>query len=185
MKELVKCKACGFIMEKGKVKDKCPACGVPKKMFEPYISDISEKRALILNAHLHPVIVHVPQSFAFIVLLATLIYFFSIPYKNEIFSTIKILSLILPVIIIASLLSGLLDGKVRFRKVTTPILSKKIFYGTLFFVFSIGMAVFVLFFDFEDSLIHVFFLACNLICFFSSIRLGIFGTSILNSKIRG
>lgn len=41
MEELVRCKSCGFIMEKGKLKDKCPACGVAAKMFEPYIEKVS------------------------------------------------------------------------------------------------------------------------------------------------
>ena len=36
MKEYLKCKACGFIMNKEGAPDLCPACGIPSKIFEDY-----------------------------------------------------------------------------------------------------------------------------------------------------
>ena len=65
MAELVKCKSCGYVMEAGKLHDSCPACGVPAKMFEPFTDPVSSKRRSILALHIHPVLVHFPQAFAF------------------------------------------------------------------------------------------------------------------------
>lgn len=185
MKKLIKCKTCGFIMEEGKLKDKCPACGVPAKMFEPYTSDISEKRASILNAHLHPVIVHAPQASAFFLLAFVLIFIFNVPFKNDLLSTIKILSFLLPIVVLGAFGSGLLDGKTRFRKVTTPILVQKITLGILFFVFSSVMLVLAFFFDLNTILVWTLFLLCNLICFVMSMKLGLLGSSLLNARFRG
>ena len=35
MKKYVRCKACGYIMEEGKVGDRCPACGAPRAALVP------------------------------------------------------------------------------------------------------------------------------------------------------
>ena len=40
---LVRCRACGFIMEEEKLGDVCPACGIPRKAFEPYKETMSKK----------------------------------------------------------------------------------------------------------------------------------------------
>ena len=64
MKEYVVCKSCGYVMEKGKLHDVCPACGVPAKMFEPYAERLSPRRRLILSLDLHPITVHFTQAFA-------------------------------------------------------------------------------------------------------------------------
>ena len=32
MTKMVRCKSCGYLMPEGKLKDKCPACGVPAKV---------------------------------------------------------------------------------------------------------------------------------------------------------
>ena len=72
MKELVRCKSCGFVMEKGKLHGKCPACGVPDKMFEPYSEKIAPFRKFMLSLDMHPVLVHFPQAFTATVLLLSL-----------------------------------------------------------------------------------------------------------------
>jgi hypothetical protein len=172
-------------MEEGKLKDNCPACGVSKKMFEPYTPDISPKRAFILDAHLHPVIVHVPQAFTFITLLAVAVFFFDTPFKGDLLSAIKFMCIILPVATLGSIISGLIDGKIRFRKVTTQILLKKIFYGSVFVIFSSVMTVIVFLFGIGDLPLYVLFLVSNFICFIASIRLGILGASLLNARFPG
>ena len=45
MANLIRCKACGYVTREGKIKDVCPACGVPAKMFEPYTDPYRKKDA--------------------------------------------------------------------------------------------------------------------------------------------
>ena len=76
MANLIRCKACGFVTDQGKIKDVCPACGVPAKMFEPYTHPVSLKRRRILDLHTHPVMVHFPQAFALTLFLLSFCAFF-------------------------------------------------------------------------------------------------------------
>jgi hypothetical protein len=185
MKKYIRCKSCGYIMEEGAPGDKCPACGVPRTMFQPYTPDISEKRARILNLHVHPVIVHAPQALAFITLVAVLFHFAFPVFVTEILDTIKVLSFLLPIVAIGSFLTGLLDGKIRFRKVTTPLLVRKMVFGAVFFVFSSVMAVSILLPGIDPSIAWPVFLASNLVCVFASVQLGLIGTSIINARFPG
>ena len=133
MANLIRCKACGYVTCEGKIKDVCPACGVPAKMFEPYTDPVSQKRRLILGLHIHPIMVHFPQAFTVtLFLLAVLSYFTPPAIKESLFVSIKVISFFLPYFIILSLLTGLFDGKIRFRKLTTPFLKRKIIIGLLF-----------------------------------------------------
>jgi hypothetical protein len=130
----LRCKACGLIIDEKSIKDKCPACGVLKSAFEPYQSRVSEKREAFLKLHIHPIIVHLPQGLVvfFILLLAGWILlpdgFF---LKNEVLSSLKITGFALPFVSIAGFISGLIDGKIRFKKLGTTYLIKKIIIGTL------------------------------------------------------
>jgi O-antigen/teichoic acid export membrane protein len=145
MEKLVRCKSCGFIIVESKLKDRCPACGVPREMFEPYTDPMAEPRRRILRLDLHPIAVHFPTSFAVAVLVFTIAtLFFSGPVKELLISTIKIIALFLPLVVLIAFLAGLLDGKTRFRRLDrSHILKTKIVYGSLFFVFSVGLALLV------------------------------------------
>ncbi len=145
MATFMKCKACGFITDLKNIHDVCPACGVPAKMFEPYTHPVSEKRRMILEMHIHPVLVHFPQAFAVTLLLLSLAAFI-VPagIQDMLSSTIKVLSFILPFVVLVAIATGLLDGKIRFRKVTTPLLKRKIILSIIFFIASVIMASVVL-----------------------------------------
>jgi|WetSurMetagenome_2_1015567.scaffolds.fasta_scaffold00396_15 uncharacterized membrane protein len=137
MKELVRCKSCGFIMEKDKLHGKCPACGVPEKMFEPYAEKISPSRKLILSLDIHPVLVHFPQAFTVaIVLAAAGALLFGGDLREKLLATMLVLGAVLPFTVALAFCAGLLDGKTRFRRVTTPLLVKKIAAGSAFFLIS-------------------------------------------------
>ena len=74
MKELVHCRPCGFVMEADKLGDVCPACGLPRKVFEPYREKVSLNRLFVLNLDLHPIAIHLSQALVIsIPLLAILI----------------------------------------------------------------------------------------------------------------
>ncbi len=60
----LKCKACGYIIDEKKLGDVCPACGVPRKAFEPWTDDMSPRRRVLLTLNLHPIALHFPQAFS-------------------------------------------------------------------------------------------------------------------------
>ncbi|MDP2791823.1 MAG: hypothetical protein Q8O15_08740 [Rectinemataceae bacterium] len=195
MAGFVRCKACGYVMEKGKIGDKCPACGVPAKMFEDFDDRISARRRLILGSHIHPVIVHAPQGLAFIVLLLALFGLVFPVFSSDISTSIRVLCIVLPISAIGAFLSGLLDGKTRFRKVTTPLLVRKMIAGIVFLAASCVMLLLA-----PGSGIAVTgavsgvltangtiiaFLAANLVAFGCSVVLGLWGAGLINAKFPG
>ena len=138
MKNFVRCKACGFIMDENHLKDVCPACGLPKTVFEPYTKKISPKRKFIIDQHIHPVSVHFPQVFIIlIVILLLLSLFVGNTLEMELLAAAKLSILVLPFSVLLGLTTGLIDGKARFKKLTTPLLLKKIRVAIIFQILSI------------------------------------------------
>ena len=135
MDDFVRCKACGYITTRKRLGTVCPACGVPAKMFEAYKHPLSAARRIPLDLHTHPVAVHFPQAFCLILFLLSLAVAM-LPehhFVRDLYSTQKVLALILPFFVLLSFATGLYDAKLRFRKWTTPFLQKKIFLGGLLF----------------------------------------------------
>jgi hypothetical protein len=186
MANLIRCKACGYVTKEGNVKDVCPACGVPAKMFEPYTDPVSEKRRMILGLRIHPIMVHYPQAFAVtLFLLAVLSYVTPPAIKEALFVSIQVISFFLPYCIILSLLTGLFDGKIRFRKLTTPFLKKKIIIGLLFLNISIAL-VFVAFSEgFPASPLREYFTLLTIIAVACSVGLGLIGDHLMEAKFPG
>jgi hypothetical protein len=185
MKEYVICKSCGYIMEKSGLKDKCPACGVPSKMFESYIEKVSEKRKAILSLDLHPIMVHFSISFSFSVLLLNLILLF---ISGEIQSSLKIttgvLSICLPLTVLLTFFAGIIDGRIRFRRVTTPILKRKIILGISFFLLS----VILLIINISGNgllLSQIIIIILSAGCMTCGFVLGIMGKGLINAKFPG
>jgi uncharacterized membrane protein len=184
MQNYVRCKACGYIMKEGSA-DVCPACGVPGTAFEPYKLTISEKRKKILDLHLHPIIVHFPQAFAlFAFALLVGAYLFGNPLKDTLVTTSKVVITLLPFSVFFGFLSGILDGKARFKKLKAPFLKQKIILGSTFIIFSTISAIFIYFADPSGFtwLIEIFLL---LICTALSALLGKTGASLAESKLPG
>ncbi|MGD0277772.1 MAG: rubredoxin-like domain-containing protein [Smithella sp.] len=186
MANLIKCKACGYVTKEGKIKDVCPACGVPAKMFEPYVDPVSEKRRKIMILHIHPIIVHFPQSFAFTLFILAVLSFIVPPQINEVLHcTIQVISSALPIFIILSLLTGLLDGKTRFRKVTTLFLKKKIIFGLSFLFTSIMIAITVLGLHLSSVSVMTLFTLLTIIALGFSTVLGLIGDELMEAKFPG
>ncbi len=186
MAQLVRCKSCGFITDQSKVKDVCPACGVSAKMMEPYTDPVSEKRGRILKLEMHPIIVHFSIAFCFSTLvLAIAGLFIRGPFSLYLFATLITVTVFSPLVIILSFLSGLLDGKVRFRRVTTPILNKKIILGVLFFVFSSVMLLLAVQPGFSHGDFLTAYIVLNAVSFICSFFLGLLGASLLEAKFPG
>jgi rubredoxin len=186
MTEYVRCKACGYIMEASKVKTKCPACGVPASQFEPYKPRIAGKRKAILDIHLHPIVLHFPQAFVTsLVFFALLLAFLGEgALRTTVLGTTKTLAILLPLAVLAAFGAGLIDGKIRFRKVTTPTLVRKMILGALFFAFSLGGAALATLTALDASALLPFALL-ELLGLVAGTMLGLLGSRLMETGFPG
>jgi hypothetical protein len=187
LKPMVRCKACGYIMPAGKLGDHCPACGAPKTVFEPYTNPIGEKRLRILNLDLHPIAVHFPVAFTYALLALLVLSIFMTGVEQALFiGAIKVITLFLPLLVIAAFVLGWIDGVTRFRKIrNSRILKTKILYGSLLFVFSVALMLVnwvVPATVFTATLISIF-LAIGAAIF--ALLQGLLGSSIMNAAFPG
>jgi len=180
--ELLKCKACGYIIDQGKLKDVCPACGLPKTVFEPYKDNASPGRNAIINMHLHPIAVHFPQ--AFVIVLIPLIVIGLITDINDIMAAAKVLSLVLPAFTLAALIAGLIDGKIRFKKLSTPALKTKIIFGTILLILSCIVASTVFLFGL-GTISALTVVALLILCTGCQVVLGSIGAKLMMAKLGG
>jgi len=186
MAEMVICKSCGFTSEKGKLGDRCPACGVPAKMFLPHDERISPRRKMLLSLDIHPVMVHFPQAFTATILLVSIAgQVAQGPLRPLFGSTVQTLGALLPVTIILSFASGIFDGKIRFRKVKTPLLMKKMVFGSLFFLLSCALAWSVLAAPLSSPPHFMLVILLTFPALGCSTILGIIGVSLLNARFPG
>jgi len=140
MKTYIRCKVCGYIMDASHLKDLCPACGLPKTVFEAYTKKISPKRKFLLDQHLHPIAIHFPQVFILLVVLMPLLSLMvDDPLRTEFLVVAKLSILVLPFTVFGGFVTGLLDGQLRFKKVTTPLLVNKMIVGIIFQILSIAI----------------------------------------------
>ena len=138
-RELVRCKACCYIMDARNLRDVCPACGVKAKMFEPYVPRMKEERTRILDLHLHGILVHLPQAFAVIFLVLSVTLLFLCPcgrFNLRVIETMKLLSFAYPIVVLGGMITGIVDAKIRFRKLSAPALRLKIILGGAFLLFA-------------------------------------------------
>jgi uncharacterized membrane protein len=186
MANLIKCKACGYVTKEGTIKDICPACGVGAKMFEPYTDPVSEKRRLVLGIHIHPIMVHFPEAFAItLFLLAASSYFTPGAIKESFFVSIQVISFLLPFFTVLAIITGLFDGKIRFRKVTTPLLKKKIVISLFFLIISIALVFLAFSGQLPASPIREYFTLLTIIAVACGAGLGLLGGHLMDAKFPG
>ncbi|MGA2532302.1 MAG: rubredoxin-like domain-containing protein [Candidatus Aminicenantales bacterium] len=187
MTPLVRCKVCGFVTAEGKLGDKCPACGAPRAAFEPYTDPVSERRRKFLELTIHPVAVHFPQAFAAsMAVLSITPAIFSGTLRDLFLATETILSLFLPFLVAAAILAGLLDGRMRFKRVLrSPILKKKIVLAALFFASSLALALVIWLKAVPVDGFSVWVTLLALLGFLCSFILGLLGTKVAGAIIPG
>jgi hypothetical protein len=186
MAELVRCKACGFITSRSRVGDVCPACGVPATNMLPYTDPVSAKRRKILTLDIHPIIDHFSEAFTVSTLvLAVMALFVHGMLDIFVFDTLIMLSFFIPLAVLLSFSSGLLDAKTRFRRLTTPILTKKIILGTTFFVFSCLMLALALMPDFPEGWLLKAYIVFNVGAFACGFFLGLMGGKLMRAELPG
>ncbi len=185
--QLVRCKACGFIMRESALGDRCPACGVLRNAFELFQDPVAEGRRRILDKDIHTIAVHFPVSFgASLVVLTIGVLIFAGKVEELVIATTKIMSLFTPLLVIAGLLTGMLDGKVRFKKIgRSAILKRKIVLASLFFLFSAALAVLVWLSGMRSTGAVVAAVAAAAVAFAFSIILGLLGSSMTCAAMRG
>ncbi|MBN1534035.1 MAG: hypothetical protein JXA20_15300 [Spirochaetes bacterium] len=185
MTALKRCKACGLIINESKIKDLCPACGVPKITFEPYTERVSLNRKRLLDLHMHPIMVHIPQ--ALISLLPLMVAgHILLPerYGIAFLHTATVLSALLPVSAAATVVSGMLDGRIRFKKITTPYLKQKMLIGGIMLLMTVGMAAIAVTSGFVGFYVPLY-LGLNALCLLCQYLLGTIGVQLMFSVLPG
>lgn len=185
MKKYLRCKVCGFIGVEGEIKTVCPACGAPVTAFEGYDYQISEKRLKRLSLHIHPILVHFPQSLAFLSLVFIVIAWVTQGGVSKDFLTAeKILSIVLPVSVFIAMGAGVFDARTRFKNKFGPRIKQKALLGTIFLVSSIITAVLI-----NEETINIlgksFIIILSLVSFSCSGLLGKKGATLLDAKLTG
>ncbi len=181
MTELIRCKACGYVMEAGKLKDVCPACGMSSKVFEPYRERVAINRLFVLSLDLHPIAIHLSQTFVILIPLLLLFTRFFPTFNNDLFNHVLQFTIYaFPLALISAFFTGILDGLFRFKALTPPLLKLKIFYGS-----GIVVLATVMFFVAKDGNHGIVTLLLSLGCLFLAIRLGLLGKKLINVILPG
>jgi hypothetical protein len=100
-------------------------------------------------------------------------------------ATVRTLGTLLPLTVALSFVSGIIDGKIRFRKVKTPLLMKKMALGSMYFLFALGVAASALTSPVSQAPHFAVVALFALPAFACSAVLGILGTSLLNARFPG
>ncbi|MFZ4398698.1 MAG: rubredoxin-like domain-containing protein [Bacteroidales bacterium] len=181
MKELVRCRPCGFVMEADKLGDVCPACGLPRKVFEPYREKVSLNRLFILNIDLHPIAIHLSQALVIAIpIIAILINLFS-NFHTEVLRNVLIFSVaIFPFTLILSILTGIVDGLTRFKTLDTPLLKGKIIASIIILVLA-----FTLFYIGPAENYKLWTIILGFACLAVGVQLGLWGKKLIDVILPG
>jgi hypothetical protein len=181
MKELVRCRPCGFVMEADKLGDVCPACGLPRKVFEPYRERVSLNRLRLLNLDLHPIAIHLSQSLVIAIpLLAILTHFFQSVYPGMLKNVMAFAVVMFPFTLGLAITTGVIDGLTRFKTLATPLLRVKIIFSLIILTLSI-----ILCFVSRNEKNYFLSLALSILCLGAGIQLGLWGKKLINVILPG
>jgi rubredoxin len=181
MKELVRCRPCGFVIEADKLGDVCPACGMPRKVFEPYRERVSRNRLRLLNLDLHPIAIHLSQ--ALVIAIPALVIFINVfrHVQPEILKDVLIFSVfVFPFTLILAIITGVIDGLTRFKTLATPILRVKIIFSII--ILSLSLA---LFFIAPVSNLYALTIVLSILSLGAGFQLGLWGKKLINVILPG
>jgi peptidoglycan/LPS O-acetylase OafA/YrhL len=168
-------------MEKDKLGDVCPACGLPHKVFEPYREKVSLNRLFLLNLDLHPIAIHLSQTFmALIPLLLLNQIIFPNFYYEESAIVVHFCIALLPLTMLLAFITGIIDGITRFKSLKPPLLRNKIIFGVLI----IGISA-ALFFMKNIEGQKAWFLLISLVGLAFAVILGLIGKRLLSVILPG
>lgn len=181
MKELVRCRPCGFVMEADKLGDVCPACGLPRKVFEPYRERVSRNRLVLLNFDLHPIAIHLSQALVIGIPVLVILSNIFRNFQPEIVKNVLIFSVfIFPFTLILAMITGIIDGLTRFKTLATPLLRVKIIFSAIILVLSFAMFIVA-----PKEEYSVLTIILSILCFGAGFQLGLWGKKLINVILPG
>jgi hypothetical protein len=181
MKELVRCRPCGFVIEADKLGDVCPACGMPRKVFEPYRERVSRNRLILLNFDLHPIAIHLSQALVIAIPLLVIITNLFKQFQPEVLKNVLIFSVFtFPFTLILAIITGVIDGLTRFKTLATPILRVKIIFSLI--ILSLSVA---LFFTAPEGNLYILSMVLSILSLAAGFQLGLWGKKLINVILPG
>lgn len=180
--ELVRCRPCGYVMKASDLGEGvCPACGLPHTVFEPYRERVSANRLFILGLDIHPIAIHLSQTFVALAPLLIIFHMIFPDFQETIVHSVVTFSIwVLPLSLIASFVSGIVDGITRFKTLRTPMLRAKIIFSILIMVTSFTQLI--LFKPEEYTWVTVIL---SLISLAFAVKLGLLGKHLLDVILPG
>lgn len=179
MKNQLRCKACGYIIREDKLKDVCPACGVPHTSFEQWKDNVSVRRRFMLDLNLHPIALHFPQACSLLLPLFILAdQFLPLPRGIELNQAVRVLGILVFPSALGAFIAGLFDGHARFKKVTTPALINKIVIGLVFLGCAFALS-FTAFMNYTVEPVRLTLLVLSLVCITSQVTLAQIGKRLM------
>lgn len=179
--ELVRCRPCGYVMKASELGDVCPACGLPRSVFEPYREKVSPNRLFILSLDIHPISIHVSQTFVALTPVLILFHFiFPLFFQDIVHAVINFFIVLLPFSLLLSFSTGLLDGITRFKTLRTPLLWSKIIFSSLIMVISVVQAL-----TYTPGAYNWFTILLCLGSLACAVKLGLIGKKLINVILPG
>jgi hypothetical protein len=181
MKELVRCRPCGFVMEADKLGDVCPACGLPRKVFEPYRERVSRNRLMMLNLDLHPIAIHLSQTLVITIPFFVIIgNFFSSFQPETVKHVLTFAVFVFPFTLALAIITGVIDGLTRFKTLATPLLRVKIIFSIIILTLSI-----IIFFVAQNEKNYILTLILSVLSLGAGVQLGLWGKKLINVILPG
>jgi hypothetical protein len=181
MKELVRCRPCGFVMDADKLGDVCPACGLPRKVFEPYRERVSRNRLILLNLDLHPIAIHLSQALVIAIPVLVILTNLFKEFQPEMLHNVLNFSVIVfPFTLVIAIITGVIDGLTRFKTLATPILRVKIIFSLIILSLSVAM-----FFVALKENLYPLTLILSILSLGAGIQLGLWGKKLINVILPG
>jgi hypothetical protein len=181
MKELVRCRPCGFVIEADKLGDVCPACGMPRKVFEPYRERVSRNRLKLLNFDLHPIAIHLSQALVIAIPVLVIITGLYKQFQPEILKSVLIFAVfIFPFTLVLAIITGIIDGLTRFKTLATPILRVKIIFSIIILILSVS-----LFFVAQKQNLYPLSIVLSILSLGAGFQLGLWGKKLINVILPG
>lgn len=183
--QLYICKPCGYVMTESELGDVCPACGLPRKVFTEHKERMSAGRSKWLHLDLHPIAVHFPQTLLVLMLQALLLnVVFPNFHPSVMLGAATFTAVLFPFSVLGAFLSGLADGKMRFKSLTTPTMKKKILYSTFMLIASI-FTPFLALGNVDSLMTKLLLIVCGLVALVCGFVLGHEGKRLMNIGMGG
>jgi hypothetical protein len=168
-------------MEAGKLGDVCPACGLPRKVFEPYRERVSLNRLRLLNLDLHPIVIHLSQALVIAIPLLVILRSLFSSFQPEVIKNVLIFSVfIFPFTLVMAIITGIIDGLTRFKTLATPLLRVKIIFSCIILVLSM-----VMFFVAPNENNFILSIILSILSFGAGFQLGLWGKKLINVILPG